>query len=86
MSCQTNFKIDEKVLKSAVRCEEDCACTKNDWESCGKISESDSGMILLIEEAENEDKMHACKYHLPFGGEHYCICPARLYIYKNFGV
>jgi len=76
----------ENVLKNAVRCDKNCACTKNDWNPCFKTGESVSDMILLIEKTEDKNRMESCKYYLPFGGEHYCICPARLYIYKNFGV
>lgn len=86
MQIQTKIKVDKNVLKSAIRCNLDCSCTKDGWESCAKIDEAVCDMILHIDETDNENKMHSCKYHLPFGGEHYCICPARMYIYKNFGV
>ena len=76
----------ENVLKKAVRCNKDCACTKNDWHPCFKTGESVNDMILHIDEFYEENKMDSCRYLLPFGGEHYCICPVRLYIYKNFEV
>ena len=86
MQKKSKIKIDKHILKKSIRCEKDCACEKDAWESCSKIGESVNEMILYIEKAEDEGKMLSCKYYLPFGGEHYCICPARLYIYKNFGV
>ena len=86
MSNHKNIKIDKDTLKAAIRCQKDCACANNEWESCSKIDESVNDMILLIAETDDENRMLTCNYHLPFGGEHYCICPARLYIYKNFSV
>lgn len=81
-----SIKIDSKSLKSSIRCNKNNQCSTNEWLSCGKIDESIDNMILHIDSATDEKMMHHCDYHLPFGGDHYCTCPARMYIYEKFNV
>lgn len=86
MQNQKSIKIDQKELNNASRCNNIYSCTSGKLEFCGSISESVNDIILHIEETHVEKKMYMCNYHLPFGGDHYCTCPARMYIYKKFGV
>jgi hypothetical protein len=86
MQLEKSIKVKKKLLEKSYRCNHEHSCKSYNWQSCGSIDESISDMILHIAKPDQEKLMHECNYHLPFGGDHYCTCPARMYIYKNFGV
>ena len=81
-----NIIVEQKEINSAYRCNNNNSCASGNWESCGLISESVNDIILHIDEPHLEKKMYLCNYYLPFGGDNYCTCPARMYIYKKFGI
>ena len=86
MNKQSGFKIKKSLLKSSNRCDKNYICNTENWKSCGKMNEVISDMILHIDESFDENRMLLCPYHIPFGGDHYCSCPTRMYIYKKFNV
>ncbi len=86
MKEQSGFKIKRDLQKSSNRCDKNYICNTENWKSCGKMNEVISDMILHIDESFDENRMLLCPYHIPFGGDHYRNCPARMYIYKKFNV
>ena len=86
MKKQTTIKVQEDKLEEAYRCNQDCLCKSKTWKACGKMDETVIDKIIHIDEPYDENRMMLCNYHLSFGGDNYCTCPARMYIYKKYGV
>jgi hypothetical protein len=86
MKNQSELQIDQESLDLSNRCNQHHICNNEKWKTCGNVNEIISNMILHIDEVYDDNKMMLCNYHLPFGGEHYCTCPARKYIYNKFNV
>lgn len=86
MKSRKSIEVNKSTLKNSKRCNNEYLCEAEVWAPCGQINESISDMILHIESLDNEKMLYRCNYHLPFGGDHYCTCPARMYIYKEFGI
>ena len=86
MNKQSGFKIKKTLLKSSNRCDKNYICNTGIWKSCSKMGEVISDMIIHIDESYDENRMLLCAYHIPFSGDHYCSCPARMYIYKKFNI
>lgn len=86
MAHQNSIIIEEEIIEKSYRCNQDFSCKSKTWQSCSNINENNNDIIILLENPIDENKMLLCNYHLPFGGENYCTCPARFYIYKKFNI
>lgn len=86
MKKQLTITVKEDKLEKSYRCNQDYLCKSKTWKTCGKMDETVIDKIIHIDESYDENRMMLCNYHLPFGGDNYCTCPARMYIYKKYGV
>ena len=84
MSSKEILEIDPFVIESSDRCNQCYLCNQANWDSCCKVDENINNLILHVDVVHNNERMIKCNYHLPFGGEHYCTCPARKYIYNKY--
>ena len=86
MKNQNLIKVNKDIIEKSERCNQDFSCKSENWKSCSKIDENINDIILHLGQQSDESKMMFCNYHLPFGGDNYCTCPARLYIYQKYNV
>ena len=86
MKKQIAIVVQKEKLEESYRCNQDYLCKSKNWKTCSKMDETVIDMIIHIDEPYNEQRMMLCNYHLNFGGDNYCTCLARMYIYKKYGV
>lgn len=75
------MKIDEKIIKETIHCENDFECLKNENYACliTKVDKCIDGKVHFINCAKR-----SCTYRMIFGNSILCNCPTRKEIYNKY--
>lgn len=76
--------VSQTVLQETIHCDHDFLCQKPKWMPCGPVSREVEGVLLY--KGVTDLSRRPCSYYVDFGGGDYCTCPARLEIYRRYGV
>lgn len=76
--------VSEEAIARAAKCTRGYICRREDWTPCGRVTARLEGALIIQE--LHEKKGPFCAYHVQYGTDHCCTCPARIEIHKRFGV
>ncbi len=72
--------IRRKIIECG--CTKDVKCIDTDFEDVAPVKNIAASDLLEC----YTDRAKSCKFALPFGGTHFCRCPVRAYLYKEFNI
>ncbi len=77
------YSVDRKTLDRAVRCDKDFRCMEEESDEPGAVI-CEIGTNILVTLCGLRPW---CPYFRPIRGiEGFCTCPARIELYKNYGI
>jgi hypothetical protein len=74
------IKIDEEIIKKALKCKKEQACLNNEEHKCCKVTNSVQDSVCFVDREQWDN----CGYLMPFGYSDVCNCPVRTEIYKQY--
>ncbi len=82
MDIAREHKEDIEKIMSEMTCSKDFKCVKSAFENSGRTR--DIGMKTFIECLEQNPE--ECEFSFPFGYQHFCRCPLRVYLSKKLKI
>jgi len=82
MEITREHKEQLKKIIDGMTCSKDFKCLRSDFEDLGEVK--DIGMKTFLECLEEDSQQ--CEFAFPFGYQHFCKCPVRIYLAKNLKI
>lgn len=79
-----NYTISQEAMNRSSKCNLGFACQRPGWQPCGTVKKIISERLLEVDGAASRGR--TCYYGVPYGSGFYCTCPARMEIFRNYGV
>ena len=74
------MEIKKEILDKTVHCTKDFDCIKTN-NICCKVESCVNNQVHFVENHKND----FCNYRRTFGNSHFCTCPTRIEIYRQYG-
>lgn len=77
-----NIRIDNFVLGKTTKCERNFSCLSEDTPTplCEVIAHNSLSKVVKV----NPKPGRSCSYHFDLNTFHYCLCPTRVELYKQY--
>ncbi len=76
------IKIEKDVLDKTTKCNCDFSCLSGDNTCRCEVIEMTGISSIKV----NPNPNLPCSYHLPFHKSHFCVCPTRRELYKQYKI